>query len=106
VDIDKTAECMVASSEGLLRQLESEIPLSIIASVTTSLIARKRGLASRMTAALIAEAAQPGSELSALGMFERATTLDWDLELSPTNTAYSATLPSLSSPPKQEYPSD
>lgn len=70
-DIDNTAECMVASSEGSLRHLESEIPLSIIASVTTSLIARKQGFASRMTAALIAEAAQSGSELSALGMFEQ-----------------------------------
>lgn len=89
-----------------LRHLESEIPLSSIASVTTSLIARKQGLASRMTAALIAEAAQSGSELSALGMFERATTLGWDLELAPTNIAYSSTLPSLSSLPKQEYPSD
>jgi len=72
---------MVASSDGSLRRLESEIPLSIIASVTASLIARKQSLASRMTAALIAEAAQSGSELSALGMFESATTLDWDLEL-------------------------
>ena len=62
---------MVASSEGSLRRLESEIPLSIIASVTASLIARKQSLASRMTAALIAEAAQTGSELSALGMCEQ-----------------------------------
>jgi predicted acetyltransferase len=62
---------MVASSEGSLRHLESDIPLCIIASVTTSLIARKQGLASRMTAALIAEAAQSGSELSALGMFKQ-----------------------------------
>ena len=70
-DVDNTAECMVASTEGSLRHLESEISLSIIASVTTSLIARKQGFASRMTAALIAEAAQSGSELSALGMFEQ-----------------------------------
>lgn len=70
-DIDKTAECMVATTEGSLRHLESEMSLNIIASVTTSLIARKQGLASRMTAALIAEAAQSGSELSALGMFEQ-----------------------------------
>jgi predicted acetyltransferase len=70
-DIDNIAECMVASTEGSLRYLESEISLNIIASVTTSLIARKQGFASRMTAALIAEAAQSGSQLSALGMFEQ-----------------------------------
>jgi len=62
---------MVAITDGSLRHLESELSLNIIASISTSLIARKQGLASRMTATLIAEAAQSGSDLSALGMFEQ-----------------------------------
>lgn len=70
-DIDGSAECMVTTTEGSLRHLDSELSLNIVGSVTTSLIARKQGLASQMTAALIAEAAQSGIELSALGMFEQ-----------------------------------
>lgn len=70
-DIDESAECMVAGTEGTLRHLDSELSLNIIAAVTTSLVARKQGLASRLTAAVIADAAQSGSDLSALGMFEQ-----------------------------------
>lgn len=70
-DIEGNAECMVTTTDGSLRHLDNELTLNIVASVTTSLIARKQGLASHMTAALIAEAAQSGSELSALGMFEQ-----------------------------------
>ena len=70
-DIDETAECLVVTTDGTLRHLDNELSLNIVAGVTTSLIARKQGLASRLTAALIAEAAQSGSDLSALGMFEQ-----------------------------------
>lgn len=70
-DIDNTAECMVATTEGSLRHLDSELSLNIVAAVTTSLIARKQGFASSMTAELVASAAQSGSHLSALGMFEQ-----------------------------------
>ena len=66
-DIKNNTECVVTTTDGSLRHLDNELSLNIVASVTTSLIARKQGLASRMTAALIAEAAQSGSDLSALG---------------------------------------
>jgi len=70
-DIQNSAECMVATTPGSMRHLNSVLSLDIIAGVTTSLIARKKGLASRMTATLVAEAAISGAELSALGMFEQ-----------------------------------
>ncbi len=70
-DIDQVAECVVATAPGTIRHLESELLLTIVASVTTSLIARKQGFASRLTAELIAQDASAGSELAALGMFEQ-----------------------------------
>ncbi|GJM12606.1 MAG: hypothetical protein DHS20C12_10090 [Pseudohongiella sp.] len=70
-EINDNAECMVATTKGSLQHLDSVLSLSIVASVTTSLIARKQGFASRLTAELVAKAALSGAELSALGMFEQ-----------------------------------
>lgn len=70
-DIDDTAECVVSTIEGSLRHLDTVLSANIIAAVTSSLIARKQGFASRLTAELVADAAQSGSDLSILGMFEQ-----------------------------------
>lgn len=70
-DIDQVAECIVSTAPGCMRHLENNLSLTIVAGVTTSLIARKQGFASRLTAELIAQDAQLGSELAALGMFEQ-----------------------------------
>lgn len=70
-DIDGEAECIVASLRGDIRYLDEELPLSIVAAVSTSRIARKQGFAGRMTAQLIALDAVEGAAVSALGMFEQ-----------------------------------
>lgn len=70
-DINEVAECIVSTAPGTLRHLESELTLTIVTGVTTSMIARKQGFASRLTAELIAQDAINGSDLSALGMFEQ-----------------------------------
>lgn len=70
-DIDDSAECLVASSPAVLRYIKEDLPLSIVAAVTTSRIARKRGLAKRLTAELVAQEALDGALVSALGMFEQ-----------------------------------
>lgn len=70
-EISGQAECLVAASEGSLRHLENDLPLNIIAAVTTSHVARKQGFASDLTAKLIANAAEKGAAVSALGMFEQ-----------------------------------
>lgn len=70
-EIAGTAECLVAATKGSIRHLNSDIPLNIIAAVTTSHIARKQGFASDLTARAIAAAADEGAAASALGMFEQ-----------------------------------
>lgn len=70
-DVNGQAECLVASAPGTILHLNQEINLGIVAAVTTSLIARKLGLASRLTAELIAQDVAAGAEASALGMFEQ-----------------------------------
>ncbi|PCJ16722.1 MAG: hypothetical protein COA96_18250 [SAR86 cluster bacterium] len=70
-DINGEAECMVATVPGRIQHLESELSLSIVAAVTTSFIARKQGMASRLTAQAVANDAANGADVAALGMFEQ-----------------------------------
>ncbi len=70
-DINGEAECLAASAPGDIRYLEQDISLSAITSVVTSRIARKQGLAKRLTARLIAENAADGAMMSGLGIFEQ-----------------------------------
>ncbi len=70
-ELDGRAECLVCRCDGSIHHLRQELPLSIIAAVTTSLVARKQALASRITARSIAEDAEAGFPVSALGMFEQ-----------------------------------
>jgi predicted acetyltransferase len=70
-EIDGEAECLVVSVPGDVRHLQSDISMGAVTAVSTSLIARKQGLASKLTARLIAEDAVEGLETSALGMFDQ-----------------------------------
>ena len=70
-DINGEAECLVTSAPGDIRYQDETLPLAIIASVTTSRIARKQGLAGRLTARMLALQAEQGTAVSALGMFEQ-----------------------------------
>ncbi|MEL6675154.1 MAG: GNAT family N-acetyltransferase [Bacteroidota bacterium] len=70
-EIDQAAECLVASTKGDFQYLQQPLPLSAISGVTTSRIARKQGLAGRMTAQMVASDAAEGAAVSALGMFEQ-----------------------------------
>ena len=70
-DIGKEAECLVMSVPGNILHLQDEISTGIVSAVTSSLIARKQGLASRLTAKIVAEDAESGMETSTLGMFEQ-----------------------------------
>ncbi|NKB35493.1 MAG: GNAT family N-acetyltransferase [Pseudomonadales bacterium] len=70
-DVNDQAECMVSSAPGTIMHLENELSLSIVAAVTTSLVARKLGLASQLTAQLVAQDAAEGLDVAALGMFEQ-----------------------------------
>ncbi|MCX6377470.1 MAG: hypothetical protein NTU88_15780, partial [Armatimonadetes bacterium] len=70
-DIEDSAECAVVMLPGTIRYLEEDIALSVVGAVTTSRIARKQGLAGRLTAAAIARDAADGALVSGLGMFEQ-----------------------------------
>lgn len=70
-EINGEAECLVARCAGTIRHLDSDLSMCVIAAVTTSLIARKQGFASRLTAKAIAEGAEAGMATAALGMFDQ-----------------------------------
>ncbi len=70
-ELDGEAECVTISSPATIRHLREDIPLGIVAAVTTSPSGRRAGLASRTTAALLRRDAEAGMMVSVLGMFEQ-----------------------------------
>ncbi len=70
-EVQGEAECLVLSAPGSLRYLTEELPFAAVTGVTTSRVARKQGLASRLTARLVAEDALAGALVSGLGFFEQ-----------------------------------
>jgi predicted acetyltransferase len=69
--IDGEAECAVVTTPGVIRYQDTDVPLSIVSGVTTSLVGRKLGLASKLTARAVATSAEAGAAVSILGMFEQ-----------------------------------
>ena len=65
------AECGVLMHSGALRYQQGELPFAGVAGVTTSRVARRRGLASRTTATALADAALRGAALAGLSMFDQ-----------------------------------
>ena len=70
-EIDGAAESYVATGPGSIRYLETDLQLSAVTAVTTSYVARKQGLAQRLTAASMARDAEEGALVSALGVFDQ-----------------------------------
>jgi len=65
------AECFVMAHDGVLRHRDTDVPLCTVTGVTTSRIARKQGLAGRLTAKLLSERAIAGDMVAILGIFEQ-----------------------------------
>ncbi len=70
-ELEGQAECFVQTVPGMLRHLEEELPFSGVAAVATSRVARRRGLAGRLTALAVALDAAEGALVSGLGVFEQ-----------------------------------
>jgi predicted acetyltransferase len=70
-EVDGSAECMVTTDPGSIRHGERDLPFTAVTGVTTSRVARKRGLAGRLTARVLAEEAAGGSLVAMLGVFEQ-----------------------------------
>ena len=69
-EVGGQAECLACAKQGNLNYLGHSLNFSAVMAVTTSRIARKQGLASRLTAQLIAEEAAAGAHISGLGIFD------------------------------------
>ena len=70
-ELHGSAECSVFADTGSIRYLETDLPLCGMTSVVTSRVARKQGLASRLTAQLLADEAVRGQAAAMLGIFEQ-----------------------------------
>ncbi|MFC2079740.1 GNAT family N-acetyltransferase [Candidatus Bipolaricaulota bacterium] len=70
-EVQGSAESMAMGDTGSVRYLGNDLPLCVVTSVITSRIARKRGLAGRLTAQLLAEEASRGHAVAMLGIFEQ-----------------------------------
>ncbi|MEA3407276.1 MAG: hypothetical protein U9R48_04260, partial [Chloroflexota bacterium] len=70
-EVAGSAECLVLSTPGTMRYLDEEVPFVGLTGVTTSRVARKRGLAKRLTALSLALDAADGAAVAGLGMFDQ-----------------------------------
>lgn len=71
-EVNNSAECLTMSAPGELFYLNTPVKTSFITGVTTSHIARKQGLAGRLTADLIAQnILDEQAALATLGIFEQ-----------------------------------
>jgi GNAT superfamily N-acetyltransferase len=66
-----TPECYASAMPGTFDFHGTALPFSAVTSVITSRVARKQGLASRLTASLVRRAAEEGAVVSGLGMFDQ-----------------------------------
>jgi len=70
-EVHGEAECLVLTAPGTVRYVDEDLPLCAVTGVTTSRVARKQGLAGRLTAKAVALAAAEGALVAGLGMFEQ-----------------------------------
>ena len=70
-EINREIEVLAKTVPGTIKYLDEELKFSGVTAVTTSRIARKKGLASKLTARVIAESAEKGALVSGLGIFEQ-----------------------------------
>jgi predicted acetyltransferase len=69
--INGNPECSVLAQSGTMRLDQTDLPLSVIAAVTTSRIGRGLGFAQNLTAWQLARGAKKGAAVAALGMFDQ-----------------------------------
>ena len=71
IPVNGEVECVVFTSPGNIRYLDSNIEMTAVTGVATGRIARKLGAAKQLTAHALAYHAAAGSEIATLGMFEQ-----------------------------------
>lgn len=69
--VDDVAECAVHVTPGSFRWGNTDLPLQAVTAVTTSHIVRKRGAATNLVAEALADGAESGMAVAALGIFDQ-----------------------------------
>ena len=69
--INGEVECAVLAQRGTMRLDHQDLPLCVIAAVTTSRIARGLSLAQKLTARQLVKGQQAGASVATLGMFDQ-----------------------------------
>lgn len=69
--VNGEVECSVQAQTGTMRLDQEDLPLCVIAAVTTSRVARGLSLAQQLTARELAKGQQRGEAVAALGMFDQ-----------------------------------
>lgn len=70
-DLEGSPECAVHWTPGTIEHTGTRLGLCAITAVTTSMIGRKQGFASTMTARALRQGAEAGHAVAGLGMFEQ-----------------------------------
>ncbi len=70
-EVHGEAEALVITAPGTIRYLEEDLTLCAVTGVTVSRIARKQGIAGRLTAKAVAADCAEGALVSGLSMFEQ-----------------------------------
>jgi len=70
-EVNGSAECLVLTAPATMCYLDEDLPLCALTGVVTGRVARKQGIASRLTALSIALDAAEGALVAALGMFDQ-----------------------------------
>ncbi len=70
-ELNGNTEALVISTPGSLRYLDKDLPLCAVCGVTTSYVGRRRGLAGKLTAELVALDAAEGAYIAGLGIFDQ-----------------------------------
>lgn len=70
-ELDGAVECVVLTVPSTVRYLDDDLPMCAVTDAATSHVARRQGLAARLTALSIARAAAEGALVAGLGMFDQ-----------------------------------
>ncbi len=70
-EVHGAAECLTTTSPGTIRYLTEDLPFGLVATVTTSRVARKQGYAGRVAARAASELAGQGALVVGLGIFDQ-----------------------------------
>jgi GNAT superfamily N-acetyltransferase len=70
-EIDGQAESFAHTTPAMFRYLNEDLPALVVSAVATSRIARKQGIATRLTAQAVAQDAADGAIVSFIGVFEQ-----------------------------------